>query len=130
PVQGEVHPVHPGIALEEEPVEGRVVLVRLTAEEGLCLQAVLPGDQPGQRGELVLALQAHEEGARLRVLIGEAEAFQGSLDGIAGGGVVGCHGTTLLLVRLPRPQHRYTPWQACRLSQTSRKRTRACAPPR
>ena len=45
---------------EQEAVEGRVVLVRLAAEEGLDLQAVLPGDQPGEGGELVFPLEADQ----------------------------------------------------------------------
>ena len=69
-----------------------MVLVWLAAEEGLNLQAVIPGDQPGHRGELVTAFKADQVSAGLRVLIGKAEAVQGSLDGIAGGSFVGRHG--------------------------------------
>src|SRR6185312_11446932 len=91
PVEREVHSVHPGVALKKEPVELRVVLVGLAAEERLYLQTVLSDDQPGQRGELVLAREAHQVSARLGALIRKAETVQGSLNGIAGGGVVGCH---------------------------------------
>ena len=51
-----------------------MVLVGLAAEEGLDLETVLPGDQPGQRGQLVLAFKAHQVGVGLRVLEGKAEA--------------------------------------------------------
>ena len=39
-VEGEVDAVHPAVALEQEAVEGRVVLVGLAAEEGLDAEAL------------------------------------------------------------------------------------------
>src|SRR4029077_10261428 len=67
-VQGEVHPVHPAVALQQEAVEGLVVLVRLAAEEGLHAQAVLAHDQPGHGGQLVLSLELDQERPGPRLL--------------------------------------------------------------
>src|SRR6266700_4895780 len=83
-VQGEVHPVHAAVALEQEAVEGLVVLVRLAAEEGFHAQAVLAGDQPGHGGQLVLALELHQEGAGPRVLVPQPQRVQRRRD--SGGG--------------------------------------------
>ena len=65
-VHREVHAIQPPVALEQEAVEGGVVLVLVTAEERLHLEAVVPGDQPGHRGELVLASQAGPDRHRAR----------------------------------------------------------------
>lgn len=86
-----MHSVHPGAALEQVPVEDSVILIGLTAEEGLNLQAVVPGDQPGHRGELMLTLKPDQVSAGLWMLVGQAETVQGSLDGAAGGSFIGRH---------------------------------------
>src|SRR5690348_5286844 len=62
-----------------------MVLVRLAAEERLHAQAVLPGHQPGHGGQLVLARQLDQVGARARVLVGEPERRQGGLHRAGGG---------------------------------------------
>src|SRR6266567_2295126 len=67
---------HQAAALEQEPVELGLVLVRLTAEERLDLQAVPVGDQPGHRDQLVLALQPDEERAGLRLRVADPEFGQ------------------------------------------------------
>jgi hypothetical protein len=76
-----VDAVHPPVAFEQEPVEGRVVLIRLAAEERLHAEAVLAGHQPGHGGQLVLAFEPDQVGPRARVLKGQAQLDQRRLDG-------------------------------------------------
>src|SRR5580692_1989992 len=75
-VKGEADPVHAPVAFQQKAVEGRVVLVRLAAEEGLHPQAVRADHQPGHGGELVLALEPDQVGAGPRALIPEPEFRQ------------------------------------------------------
>src|ERR1039457_7132802 len=49
-VEGEVDPVHAPVALEQETVEGLVVLIGLAAEERLHAEAVLADHEPGHGG--------------------------------------------------------------------------------
>src|SRR5580692_6256048 len=84
-VEGEADPVHAPVAFQQEAVEGRVVLVRLAAEEGLHAQAVRADHQPGHGGELVLARKPDQVGAGPRALIPDLELRQRRLD--TGGGV-------------------------------------------
>ena len=72
--------VHAAVALEEEPVEGLVVLIGLAAEERLHAEAVLAGHEPGHGGQLVLALELDQVGAGPGVLEGQPEVDQGRLD--------------------------------------------------
>ena len=83
-VEREMDPVHPAAALEQEPVEAGVILVRLTAEERLHVQAVPAGDQPRHGGQLVLAFQPDQVTSRLRALPAQAQFLQGGLDGRRG----------------------------------------------
>src|SRR5262249_43559523 len=78
---------HPAAALEQEPVELGVVLIRLAAEERLDMQAVRVGDQPGHRDELVLSFEPDQERARLRR--GEADAETGQDLAKPGAGITG-----------------------------------------
>ena len=79
-IDGEVDAVHPPAAFQQEPVEARMILVGLPAEERLDVQAVRPGDEPGHGRELVLALQPHEVGARPRRRERKPEAAERRLD--------------------------------------------------
>src|SRR5262245_12102840 len=79
-VQGEVHAEHAAAALQQEPVERGVVLVRLAAEERLHVQAVRAHDQPGHRGQLVLAREPDQVRAGPRRLVAQAKVGQGLLD--------------------------------------------------
>ena len=76
-VEAEVDPVHAAAALEQEPVERGVVLVRLPAEERLHVQAVRADDQPGHGGQLVLALEPDQVGARAAATRRELRASPG-----------------------------------------------------
>src|SRR5689334_16253190 len=90
-VQGEVHAVHAAVALQQEAVEGLVVLVRLAAEEGLHAQAVLARDQPGHRGQLVLPLELDQERPGPRLLEPQLQRPQRVLDDTRG---IGTHART------------------------------------
>src|ERR1700750_394104 len=90
-VQGEVHPVHAAVALQQEAVEGLVVLVRLAAEEGLHAQAVLAHEQPGHRGQLVLSLELDQERPGTRLLEPQLQRPQRLLDDTRG---IGTHART------------------------------------
>src|SRR5690242_582071 len=83
-VQGEVHPVRAAVALQQEAVEGLVVLVRLAAEEGLHAQAVLAHDQPGHGGQLVLSLELDQERPGPRLLEPQLQRPQRLLDNTRG----------------------------------------------
>ncbi len=94
--------VHPAAAFQQEPVELRLVLVRLAAEERLDMQAVRADDQPGHRGELVLSLQPDQVRARPRHLEREPEAGQGRLE--RGGKIVSCaHASTVAAIVFMAP---------------------------
>src|SRR5689334_8595314 len=90
-VQGEVHAVHAAVALQQEAVEGLVVLVRLAAEEGLHAQAVLAHDQPGHGGQLVLPLELDQERPGPRLLEPQLQRPQRLLDNTRG---IGTHART------------------------------------
>src|SRR5689334_732006 len=83
-VQGEVHAVHAAVALQQEAVEGLVVLVRLAAEEGLHAQAVLAHDQPGHGSQLVLPLQLDQERPWPRLLEPQLQRPQRLLENTRG----------------------------------------------
>src|SRR5215469_421906 len=68
-----MHPVHPGAALQQEPVELGMVLVRLPVEESLDQQAVRTRDQPGHGFQLVLPRQCDQVAARLVRLVADIE---------------------------------------------------------
>jgi hypothetical protein len=53
-----------------------VVLIRLTAEKGLYLQTVVPGDQPGHGDELVFSLEADQERTGRGGLIAQTEVVE------------------------------------------------------
>ena len=133
-VEREVDAVHAGAALKQEAVERRVVLVRLAAEERLNLKAVVPGDQPGHSGELMLSLEADQVPGRGLVLVAQAQAVEDAAEDVGGSGVLLLHRRLTPLPgprgrQPPRPWHRYTPWPACPRSRTSRKRTRVAGRP-
>ena len=65
PVQRVVHPVEPGVALQEEAVDRLVGLVGLPADERLHEQRLLAHDQPAVGLQAVGAGQGHEELAGL-----------------------------------------------------------------
>ena len=90
-VEREVDAVHAGAALKQEAVERRVILVRLAAEERLHLKAVVPGDQPGHSGELMLSVEADEVSARGLALVAQAQAVEDAAEDVGGSGVVLLH---------------------------------------
>src|SRR6266571_3285300 len=71
---------HPAVARKQEAVKACVVLVWLSAEEGLQAQAVRADDEPSHGGELVLARQLDKVRTRLRVLEGQVGLRERTLD--------------------------------------------------